>query len=517
MAETITAPSTRRGRQPGPGFAGAAAAGLAVGLTELFAGLVDGVPSAIASIGAVIVDRSPAPLVEVAISLFGTADKGALAIGTVLVVIVIGAVVGRLAAHRAWVGPAAFGAVATAGIAAGLDQPDVEPAATIFFVALSAFAGVAVLRRLTSAVVPELPTDALPDDASRRRFLNRVAGVGVAAAAAGVGGRWLLIRRSEEPTEAMAFPTPVTRAPPPGTGADFGILGVDPIVVPQRDFYRIDTALIVPRPNLETWQLGVTGMVDRELQLTMDDLLAMDLHERYVTIACVSNPVGGRLVGNAKWTGVLLSEVLDMAGVRPGASQVVGRSVDRWTAGFPTELVFDGREPLIAIGMNDEQLAPDHGFPARLIVPGLYGYVSATKWLQEIELTTWEIFDGYWIPRGWAKTGPIKTQSRIDVPGLVEQISASPLVIAGVAWAPLKGIERVEIQVDDGAWEEAELTTPLSDAAWVQWRLETQVPPGNHRARVRATDGTGVTQTEDIAPPAPDGATGWDGVGFTTV
>ncbi len=228
----------------------------------------------------------------------------------------------------------------------------------------------------------------------------------------------------------------------------------------------------------------------------------------------MSNEVGGDLVGNAKWTGVYLTDVLDAAGVRPEATQIVGRSVDGWTAGFPTELAYDGRKPLIAVGMNDEPLPARHGYPARLIVPGLYGYVSATKWLEEIELTTWEGFDGYWIPRGWSKTGPIKTQSRIDVPRNGEVINGSPAVFAGVAWAPLKGIDKVEVRVSKGAWEEAELSDPLSDRSWVQWKLERNVAPGRHELEVRATDGTGETQTEVVSTPDPDGATGWHTIGF---
>jgi hypothetical protein len=262
--------------------------------------------------------------------------------------------------------------------------------------------------------------------------------------------------------------------------------------------------------------MKVTGMVERPQEFTMSDLLAMELHERYVTISCVSNEVGGDLVGNAKWTGVRLVEVLERAGVAAGATQIVGRSVDGWTAGFPTELAFDGRDPLIAIGMNGETLPPRHGFPARLIVPGLYGYVSATKWLEEIELTTWDAFDGYWIPRGWSKTGPIKTQARIDYPRRGELVNGSPAVVAGVAWAPTIGIERVEVRIDAGQWMETELTSPLSDDAWVQWKLETPLDPGDHEAEVRATDGTGATQPEARSPVRPDGATGYDRAQFRT-
>ncbi len=505
----------RAAPRPGAGWAGAASAGLALGLTELFAGLIEDVPSAIASIGSVIVERSPRFIVEMAISLFGTADKGALAIGTAIAVVFLGIWVGRAAVRRAWVPPVAFLGAGAVGAVAALDQPGATAAPTIVFITLAALAGVWVLRRLLRVTVtPELPTDSLAIDASRRRFIAGVAGTGAAAMVAGFGGRSLILRRSEQVRSSVVIPTLDAVQPELPSGSFFDIPGLEKVVVPNEDFYRIDTALIVPRPDPETWTMSVTGMVDDPLELTMDDLLAMELHDQYVTISCVSNQVGGDLVGNALWTGVRLSEVLEMAGVQPGATQVVGTSVDGWTAGFPTDVVFDGREPLIAIGMNREPLPPDHGFPARLIVPGLYGYVSATKWLESIELTTWEAFDGYWIPRGWAKSGPIKTQSRIDVPRTDELVNGSPTVFAGVAWAPLKGVERVEVRVDEGEWFDAELTTPLSDKAWVQWKAEVAVTPGEHLAEVRATDGTGATQTETRSNPAPDGATGWDRVRF---
>jgi DMSO/TMAO reductase YedYZ molybdopterin-dependent catalytic subunit len=285
-------------------------------------------------------------------------------------------------------------------------------------------------------------------------------------------------------------------------------------VVPNDQFYRIDTALVVPRPDPESWRLKITGMVDREVQLSLDELMQRPLYEQYVTISCVSNEVGGDLVGNAKWTGARLVDLLDEAGVQAGAEQLVGRSVDGWTAGFPVELAYDGRDPLLAIGMNGEPLPPRHGFPARLIVPGLYGYVSATKWIEEIELTTWDGFDGYWIPRGWAKEAPVKTQSRIDHPRNGQTVAEDPLILAGVAWAPTRGIDKVEVQFDDGEWIECRLSAPLSDKAWVQWKVEIPAPPGAHQARVRATDGTGYTQTATRSRPAPDGATGHHTINF---
>lgn len=258
-------------------------------------------------------------------------------------------------------------------------------------------------------------------------------------------------------------------------------------------------------------------MVDNPYQLTYADLLAMPLVEEYVTLSCVSNEVGGGLVGNARWLGVPLADLLERAGVQQGADQIVGRAVDGFTVGFPTPVAFEERRALVAVGMNGEPLPPAHGFPARLVVPGLYGYVSATKWLEEIELTTWDAFDAYWVPRGWAKEGPIKTQSRIDVPRDGQTVSGAPLVVAGVAWAPTKGITAVEVRVDDGEWTQTELSQPLSDAAWVQWTTATTLDPGSrHTLQVRATDGTGETQTPTRTPVAPDGASGWHTIGFRT-
>ena len=256
-------------------------------------------------------------------------------------------------------------------------------------------------------------------------------------------------------------------------------------------------------------------MVDREITLTYAQLLARPLVERFVTIACVSNEVGGTLVGNARWTGTSLVDLLNEAGIRSGATQVVGRAIDGWTAGFPTaHLSGAGGDAMVVVAMNGEPLPAQHGFPARLIVPGLFGYVSATKWLSEIELTTLEAFDAYWVPLGWAKEGPILTQSRIDRPMNGAIVTPGAYDIAGVAWAPTRGVSRVEIQVDDGAWQQAQLSQPLSSYAWVQWRAAVDVAAGEHTVKVRATDGTGATQPEPRTSPAPDGARGWHQVRF---
>jgi DMSO/TMAO reductase YedYZ molybdopterin-dependent catalytic subunit len=324
----------------------------------------------------------------------------------------------------------------------------------------------------------------------------------------------MLRSRAEAQRAALELPEPVERELDPTAANDFNLAGVAPIVVGNATFYRIDTALVVPSIDPDEWTLRITGMVDREVEFSYRDLNEMDLVERYVTLSCVSNEVGDNLVGNALWTGIPLPKLLDEAGVQEGATQIVGRSIDGWTAGFPTELAYDGRDALLALGMNREVLPANHGFPARLVIPGLYGYVSATKWITEIELTTWEAFDGYWVPRGWSKEGPIKTQSRIDRPKRRDDIQPGVFTLAGVAWAPTRGIEMVEVQVDEGEWQQAELSEPLSDNAWVQWKIDADLAEGEHSARVRATDGTGVTQSETPVPPDPDGAEGWHSVTF---
>lgn len=497
------------------GFAGLVAAGIAVGVGELIAGLAEAVPSPLAAIGSVVVDRSPPIVKDVAIEWFGAADKGALAVGTTAVALLIGWFAGVAARRRIWVGPLVFGVFGAAGLLAGLDEPGAAAWAVAAASLTAVAAGVAALWFLLRLAEPAEPTDGLSDDPGRRRFLAAAAAGGVLALGAGVAGRRLLAAVPDVPEEGLASPSDPAAAV--GGANSFDVPGLTPVVVPNDEFYRIDTALYVPRIDREAWTLRVHGRVGRELTLTYDDLAGRDLIERYVTIACVSNPVGGDLVGNARWFGVPLADVLDQAGVDRNGTQLVGRSVDGWTAGFPTELAFDGRDALIVLGMNGEPLPRRHGFPARLIVPGLYGYVSATKWLTEIEITGWDEFDAYWVPRGWAKEAPIKTQSRIDVPRSRTEVAAGPVTIAGVAWAPTRGIERVEVRVDEGPWIETDSAEALSGDAWVQWRTIVDMDPGQHGIAVRATDGTGYTQTSERTAPRPDGATGYDTTRVTVV
>jgi DMSO/TMAO reductase YedYZ molybdopterin-dependent catalytic subunit len=353
---------------------------------------------------------------------------------------------------------------------------------------------------------------------ARRRFLVQAGAFLGAAVVAGSVGRLMAERPAAAPPVTggglppVASGLPAAANPVPTLTADQSLSapGLTPIVTPINDFFRIDLALEVPRIDTATWQLKVTGMVDRPLTLTYQDLLDRPLVEQYVTIACVSNPIGGDLIGNALWTGVRLKEILAEAGVQSGATQIVGRSVDGFTAGFPTEWALEpSRESLIALGMNRQPLPAPNGYPARLVVPGLFGYVCDTKWLSEIELTTWEGFNGYWVPLGWAKSAPVLTQTRIDTPTRGASVPAGQVDIAGVAWAPDRGITGVEVRIDDGPWQPATLSRELSKASWVQWLLPWQATSGVHSIEARATDGTGTVQAEQRSGVMPDGARGY--------
>jgi DMSO/TMAO reductase YedYZ molybdopterin-dependent catalytic subunit len=501
--------------RPMAAAAGAVSAAVALGLSELLAGLLPGASSLVAAVGQVAIDLQPPGAKDIVVALFGTNDKLALEVVVVLASLGFGAVLGLLATRSFTLAAGGFAAFGVIGFLAALGDPLADPAMVAVQIALAVGAGIVTLSSLIARATAVSGRGgglgAAVSDPARRMFLLRTGAIGLGAVVAGVGGRALLERSRSAPAGVgLQIPPPTNVAPdlPSGTDLSASVDGITPIVMPNDRFYRIDTALLTPTVDVESWTLRIHGLVDREVTLTWDDLLALPMFEQYVTIACVSNEVGGRLVGNAKWTGVRLREVLDMAGVHSSASQLVGRSVDGWTAGMPTAWVMDpSREPMIAVKMNDEPLPPSHGFPARLIVPGLYGYVSATKWLAELELTTLEGFDAYWVPLGWAKEAPILTQSRIDTP--TGSVPAGRVPIAGIAWAPDRGVSKVEVSIDD-VWYEATMSTPISDATWVQWMVPWDATPGRHTIRVRATDGNGVVQEETRTPPAPDGARGYD-------
>ena len=490
-------------------FSGAVAAGLGLALTETAAGLVSGIPSLIEGLGNFVIDNTPEAVKEWAIATFGTADKLVLLIGIAAVTLLVGAAVGWFARRVFGLAVAVFiGFGILAALATSAD-PQVSLGIAMVPAGAAAIGGIGVLQWLLGLGITEEPGE---PDASRRAFLvGAGAVVGISAVAATVG-RVLVegAKRVASGRSEVVLPSAADILPAVSPAADLKVAGLSPIIVPNTDFYRIDTAFSVPRVDLKDWTLSITGRVEHPYSLSYFDLLDMRMVERDVTLSCVSNEVGGGLVGNARWQGIPLSDLLNRAGVDANAEQIIGRSVDDFTVGFPLAAAFDGREALVAVGMNGEPLPFEHGFPARLVVAGLYGYVSATKWLSEIELAGWDEFDAYWIPRGWAKEGPIKTQSRIDTPRESERVAAGPLAVAGVAWAPTRGIAKVEVQLgEDQPWVEAELSEPLSINAWVQWQVRWEPQPGSHQVRVRATDGDGVLQDERRRPTPPDGATGW--------
>lgn len=512
--ETSLKPDSPSNSQPngrptgrfGPAVFGAVSVALSFGISELLAGAI-GAPSLIQGVADWVVDSVPPGVKDWAITVFGTNDKPALLVGIVLVGLLIGAGVGLISRHRIEPAIVAFGAFGIVAAIATASNPAAGTTGPWLIAIVSVVAGLMAFRWLRAR--PEWVAE---PDRGRRGFLQATS-VGVLALLAAVVGRALFSSNRAAASQQSEVSVNPGSSDVPVAAAFDNLEGLTPLVVPNSDFYRIDTAIVVPRVDLDGWSLAFTGMVDSPYSVTFDELMDLPMVERYVTLSCVSNEVGGDLVGNARWLGVPLKDLLDRAGVQTGADQLVARSVDDFTVGFPTAAAYDGREALLAVGMNGEALPLEHGFPARLVVSGLYGYVSATKWISEIELTTWDSFDAYWVPRGWSKEAPIKTQSRIDTPG--RRIEAGEHYIAGVAWAPNLGIARVEVEVDTGAWQEAELTEPLSEDAWVQWRLLHNFGAGSHRIRVRATDATGFVQGENQVPPAPNGAEGWHTVSVT--
>ena len=515
-----------------PAVAGALAAGVAMAAAELVAGLIRGAPSLITAIGSLVISLQPPGAKDLMIRLFGTNDKVALNVSVVVIALVVATAAGVLAAHRRWLGIAVFVAFGLLAATAALRDPLASQALAVGNAGVAVAAGLVVLLGLLRLASPastagdgpvessaegDWVADLRTPDWTRRRFLIASAGtLGGVIVAGGVGRTLLDEQHADAIVSSTKIPAPLLAVPALAADQALTAPGLTPLVVPNADFYKIDTALLVPRVDPATWKLDVTGMVAHPLTFTYDELLAMPLYEQYVTIACVSNLVGDHLVGNALWTGVRLKDVLEAAGVQPGATQIVGRSVDDFSVGFPTAWAMaPEREPMIAVGMNREPLPANHGFPARLIVPGLYGYVSATKWLASIELTTREAVDGYWVPLGWAKDGPILTQSRIDVPTSGATVPPGAVEIGGVAWAPDRGITRVEVRIDDGAWQAARISRPISKATWVQWALAWTATTGPHSLEARATDGTGDVQTDQRSDPAPDGARGHHRISVT--
>ncbi len=512
--------------------AGVASGALTVAAADLVAGLVAPDATPVLAVGGAAVDLVPGSVKDFAVATFGAHDKQVLLGGTAVVLLVLSAVAGLLARRRPVAGLALVGVLGGLAAAAAVTRPGAGPAAAVptlvgvvaggaALLVLTALAhravrGRACADRATQASAGDRPatggseTDPRP---GRRPVLRGLAAVSGAAVLAGAGGRLLAARRAGRTRPAdVVLPAPSDPAPALPSAVEVGVAGVTGFVTANRDFYRVDTALAVPRVDPDAWRLRVHGLVDREVTLSFDDVLRAPLVERTLTLTCVSNEVGGRLAGTATWLGLPLAGLLERAGVRPEADMVLSTSADGFTASTPVAALTDGRDALLAVGMNGEALPVEHGFPARLVVPGLFGYVSATKWVVDLELTRFDRATAYWTDRGWAPQAPVRTASRIDVPAPLARIAPGPTAVAGVAWAQRRGLRSVEVRVDGGDWRPARLAEVPNVDTWRQWVLEWDATPGTHTLQVRATDGEGRTQPSERRTPRPDGATGWHSV-----
>ena len=497
---------------------GLVTAGLAVGVGEL-AAVWSGPQTAPAiAVGSAAIDLTPTPLKEFAVRNFGTDDKLVLLTGIYATLALIAVAAGILALRWLGVGVALVAVFGAVGAWAALSRP-VARGGDLWPSILGGSAAVAAMVLLVRSYQSTRVVVAAESDAAagRRRFLALATGTAAAAAASGLVGRVVVNERYDVAVKRarVRIPAPATRAPAIPAGVHPNVAGLSSFITPNSDFYRVDTALVLPQVDPDAWTLRIRGMVDHPLELTFADLLARPLTEHDHTLSCVSNEVGGPYVGTARWIGAPLAALLREAGVQRGADQLIGRSIDGMTIGTPVESVLDGRTGLLAVAMNGEPLPIAHGFPCRMLVPGFFGYVSATKWLIDLELTTFADYDPYWVQRGWSKTAPVKTASRIDVPKPFARIPAGPVTIAGVAWATHRGVDAVEVRSDSGPWHLARLAQTDGPDTWRQWTCELNLAPGLHKLEVRATDATGAVQPEQRADPFPNGSTGWHSVVIT--
>ncbi|MDG4784788.1 molybdopterin-dependent oxidoreductase [Micromonospora sp. WMMD1102] len=536
----------RPGQLFGRGLAGLLGGAAGVAVAQLVAAATRPQAGPLVAVGSAVVDAAPTPVKEFAVQTFGTYDKPVLLGGIGLLLAAFAVLTGLLAARRPTVG--AVGAVlfGLVGAAAALTRPAAGPADLLPSAAGAVVAAI-VLHRLPRRAVgagrsgpapfgagpdrttegasgpggvepssPPAPDVAAPEPqaagATRRHFVRAATVVAGGTVLTGTAGYLLTqIRNRDAARSRQTVMLPAAARPAEPLPAD-----VQPgFHTPNAEFYRVDTALTVPRLDVDDWRLRIRGRVDRPVELRFTDLLRRELVERDITLNCVSSEVGGPYVGTARWLGVPLAPLLREAGIQTGADQVVARSVEGMTIGTPVETVFDGRDAMLAVGMNGEPLPYEHGFPVRMLTPGLYGYAGACKWLTELELSTFDDFDAYWVRRGWAARAPVKTASRIDRPAPFARLSGGPVRVAGVAWAQRRGIRAVEVQVDGGRWQPATLAPVPSSDTWVQWRYDWRASTGTHTLRVRAVDGGGEVQTGQRAAPFPSGATGWHTVSVT--
>ncbi|WP_051684422.1 molybdopterin-dependent oxidoreductase [Blastococcus sp. URHD0036] len=534
-------------------LAGLLAAAVALGVAQLVSAATGPSTAPVIAVGDTVITKVPESLKSYAIRTFGENDKIALVAGVFAVVAVYALVIGLLSLRWRVVGVLGVALFGVLGGLAAASRPAAEDLAWLPSV-VGAAAGIVallfLLRPLTG--IPVLPLSTPPADATEagarhavgsgaegavnrlrealgnsgdRKGLDRrgfflAGGAAVGVAAVTGGGGYLLQRRFDvsEARADLTLPTPASPAPRLPAGADLAetVDGVTPLMTRNSDFYRVDTAISVPQIRPSDYQLKLTGSFDQRATFSLQDLYDRDdLIERDITLTCVSNEVGGRLAGTARWIGVPLGAFLRENGVSGDSTQLVCRSSDGMTIGAPTRSALQVEDAMLAIGMNGEPLPIEHGFPVRMIIPGLYGYVSACKWLVGIEATTFDAFDAYWVEREWAQEGPIKVASRIDTPAALRRFPAGRRPIAGVAWAQTRGIARVEVQVDDGDWVQAELAPEVDADLWRQWVLPHDFSPGSYQLTVRATAADGDVQTADRATPFPSGATGLHSIRVT--
>jgi DMSO/TMAO reductase YedYZ molybdopterin-dependent catalytic subunit len=492
-------------------------AAVSLGVAELAAAITGAQGAPVIAVGETAINLTPIPVKDFAIVHFGSHDKEALIGGIVVLLAAFAALLGMLAVRRIGYGLAGLAAFAGVGVAAAVHLPNataVDVVPTLAGVAVAAAALVVLVRAAAGVGSAATSADGVGTAATaadRRRFLLAGAGVAALAAVAGGVGDKLAGRFSVASSRArVRLPAPGVAARAVPAGADLRIPGLTPFFTSNSSFYRVDTDLVLPQVSPESWTLRIDGMVDRELEFTFADLLKMPLTENDMTLVCVSDSVGGPYLGNARWLGVPLAGLLRRARVRAGADQVLSAATDGMTISTPVATILDTQGALLAVGMNGQPLPIAHGFPARMLVPGLYGYVSATKWVTRLTLTTFAKQRAYWTQRGYTARAPIKTESRIDVPKPLAQVTAGHVTVAGVAWAPAKGIAAVQVNVDNGPWHQAKLAAVDGIDTWRQWRWDWDASPGLHTLQVRATDNAGVTQTPARTQVFPNGASGWD-------
>ena len=519
---------SRRSLTRWAGLGGVAAAAAVLGVSELVALFVGAAGSPLFAVGSLVIDLAPSGVKEMVIAIFGTGDKAALLTLMGVLIIVLSGIAGIVELRRTPFGVIIFGVFGLIALIAVLTRAGASGLDGIPTVIGTAFGAVLLrileqrLARWRAATIPAPGrTGTAPSrQLERRNFLSLAFVTGIAAIVVGTGARMVNAGSSavQAIRTAITLPAAAVTEPAVPAAAMLSAAGISPFVTSNADFYRIDTALQIPNVNPDTWTLKITGMVENEISLNFSQLLAKPLEEHLATLTCVSNDVGGNLIGNALWLGYPIRELLAEAKPKAGADMVLSTSVDGFTAGTPLTVLQDaGTNAMLAVGMNGKTLPMEHGFPVRMVVPGLYGYVSATKWVVELKVTKFSEDQGYWTPRGWDALGPIKLASRIDTPLTGSSIKASlgTVPIAGVAWEQHVGIKSVEVRVDNGAWVEATLADSLSPDTWRQWVYRWPVEKGSHKIQVRATDLNGVTQKSTYRPPAPNGSEGWHSVSVT--